>query len=68
MTRVAQQKRGKKRGESISAAKQPEHESWREETEKIWKKNPDASKSNVAGIVKTRLKSTASVCTIRAVI
>jgi hypothetical protein len=62
---VEQQKRGKKRGEQISSVKEPEHESWRKEADKVWKKKPDASKSHVAEIVKSRLKSSASVRTIR---
>jgi hypothetical protein len=59
---------GKIRGESISAERQSEHNSWREEAEKVWKNKPGASKSTVAGIIKIRLKSPASVRTIRAVI
>jgi len=59
---------GEKRGESISAERQREHNSWREEAEKVRKEKPGASKVTVASIVKTRLKSSASVRTIRAVI
>jgi len=69
ISRRAQQRiRGKIRGQSISAEKQVVHNSWKEEADKIRKEKPGKSKSYVAGIVKSRLKSSASVRTIRAVI
>jgi hypothetical protein len=63
-----QSEAGKKRGKQISTEKQREHDSWKEEAAKVWKKRPGASKSAVAGIVQSRLKSPASIRTIRAVI
>jgi hypothetical protein len=68
LRREQQRVRGKIRGESIPAVKQIEHKFWREEAEKVRKKKQGASKSTVAFIVKTRLKSSESVRTIRAVI
>jgi hypothetical protein len=68
MARVANQKRGKKRGAQISAERQDDHKLWKKEAEKVWKKKPGASKVTVAGIVKKHLKSPAAMHTIRQVI